>query len=159
MTAAVVARPQAGPVAMQGIAIPAAIVDSQRFRALTKRHTQQEKRISVTIQPSSVGPSNTQDIIPLRRSDILSEIQLHLVGTLTIAPGTGTVASTSEWPYNLFRKVSFAANGASTLIAARGSTLKAREYAKDEGLSDRGNVQTVGNASRSNGTLSLASES
>jgi hypothetical protein len=56
------------PVAMQGVAIPAAIVDKGLFLARTRRHTQQERKISFTLGTS------TQDTIPLRRSDILSEI-------------------------------------------------------------------------------------
>jgi hypothetical protein len=140
------------PIAMQGIAIPAAVVDPAAFRRRTRRHIQQEKKISFTLGQS------TQDIISLRKSDILTEINLHITGSLTITPGTGSVASTAEWPYNLIKKVSFSANGASSLIAARGWTLRAREIAKDEGLSDRGNVQTVGGVSRNNGTLSLGCE-
>jgi hypothetical protein len=141
-----------GPVAMQGVAIPAAIVDKNLFLARTRRHIQQERKISFTLGTS------TQDVIPLRRSDILSEIVLHITGNLTITPGTGTVASTAEWPYNLIKSLKLNANGASALISARGWTLRAREIAKDEGLSDRGNAQTIGGVSRSNGTLSLACE-
>jgi hypothetical protein len=146
------ATPQAAPASMQGIAIPSAVVNKDAFFARTRRHTQQEKRISFVLGQS------TQDIIPLRRSDILSEIVLHVTGNLTITPGTGTVASTAEWPYNLLKSVKFAANGASTLISARGWTLKAREFAKDEGLSDRGNTQTIGGVARSGGHLSLGCE-
>jgi hypothetical protein len=142
-----------GPVAMQGVAIPAAIVDKNLFLARTRRHTQQERKISFTLGTS------TQDVIPLRRSDILSEITLHVVGSLTLTKSTGTIATTAEWPYNLFKSLKLNANGASSLISARGMTLRAREIAKDEGLSDRGNIQTVGGTSRTNGTLSLASES
>jgi hypothetical protein len=140
------------PVAMQGVAIPAAIVDKNLFLARTRRHTQQERKISFTLGQS------TQDVIPLRRSDILSEIVLHITGSLVITPGTGTVASTSEWPYNLIKSVKLNANGASALVSARGWTLRAREIAKDEGLSDRGNAQTIGGTTRTNGTLSLACE-
>jgi hypothetical protein len=150
--AAAVATPQVQPIAMQGIAIPAAIVDPAEFRRRTRRHVQQERKVSFTLGTS------TQDIIPLRRSDILSEITLHITGSLTITPGTGTVASTAEWPYNLIKNVAFSANGVSSLISARGWTLRAREYAKDEGLSDRGVSQTIGGTVRSQGTLSLGCE-
>lgn len=151
--AGAVATPQAAPIAMQGIAIPAAIVDKTAFFGRTRRHIQQEKKISF-----SLGDS-TQDIIALRRSDILSEITLHITGQLKITPGTGTVGSTSEWPYNLLKSVRFSANGSSSLISARGWTLRAREIAKDEGLSDRGVTQTIGGTPRSQGTLALACES
>lgn len=152
MAGSALATPQVQPIAMQGIAIPAAIVDKGEFLRRTKRHTQQEKKLSFTLG------QNTQDVIPLRKSDILSEINLHITGTLTVTPGTGSVGSTAEWPYNLIKNVSFAANGASQLISARGWTLRAREIAKDEGLSDRGNTQTIGGTSRTNGTLSLGCE-
>lgn len=159
MTVAVAARPQAAPIAMQGIAIPAAVVDKAGFFRRTRRHTQLEKTVPVTIQPTASGASNTRDTITLRRSDILSEITLRLTGTLNINIGTGTVASLAPWPYGVFRNVGFNANGASSLISARGWTLKAREIAKDEGLSDNGVTQTVGGTTKSNGTLSLPTES
>src|SRR5207253_1987172 len=135
--AGALATPQVQPVAMQGIAIPAAIVDKQAFFARTRRHTQQEKSLSFTLGTS------TRDIIPLRKSDILSEVTLHITGSLVITPGTGSVASTAAWPYNLIRNVKFSANGASSLISARGWTLKAREIAKDEGLTGTVSVQST----------------
>jgi hypothetical protein len=153
------ATPRVQSLSMQGIAIPAAVVDKKGFMARTRRHSQLEKTLSVTIQPAASGPSNTRDTITLRRSDILSEVNLRLVGTLTVNPGTGTAASTAKWPYGVFRNIGFNANGTSSLISARAWTLKAREMAKDEGLTDRGVTQTVAGSARSNGTLSLASES
>lgn len=150
---AAVATPQVQPIAMQGIAIPAAVVDKDEFFRRTRRHVQQEKSVAFTLGTS------TRDVIALRKSDILSEVVLHITGNLTITPGTGTVASTAMWPYGLIRNVKFSANGASSLISARGWTLRAREIAKDEGLSDRGVAQTIGGASRTQGSLALACES
>lgn len=158
MTSAVATRPKVQSLSMQGIAIPAAVVDKKAFLRQTRRHTQLEKSIPVTIQPAASGASNTRDTITLRRSDILGEVSLRLTGTLTVTPGTGTVASTAAWPYGVFRNVGFNANGASSLISARGWTLKAREIAKDEGLSDNGVAQTVAGSAKSNGTLSLPTE-
>jgi len=152
-------QPKVQSLSMQGIAIPAAIVDKKEFLRRTRRHTQLEKTLAVTIQPSASGPSNTRDTITLRRSDILGEITLRLVGTLTVNPGTGTAASLASWPYGVFRNIGFNANGASSLQSARGWTYKAREIAKDEGLSDNGVSQTVAGSPKSNGTLSLPSES
>lgn len=145
-------KPVAQPMSMQGIAIPAARVDPNLFRALTRRHIQQEQRIAFTLG------ENTTDPIPLRRSDILTEVTLRVTGTLKVTPGSGAVASTAKWPYGLLKTVKFNANGATSLIAARGWTLKAREYAKDEGLSDRGVEQTVGGQTVRQGTLSLGQE-
>lgn len=153
------ATPRVQSLSMQGIAIPAAVVDKPGFLRRTRRHTQLEKTVPVTIQPAASGASNTRDTITLRRSDILSEINLRLTGTLTVTPGTGTVASLATWPYGVFRNVGFNANGASSLISARGWTLKAREIAKDEGLSDNGVAQTISGGTKSNGTLSLPTES
>jgi hypothetical protein len=147
------ATPVVQPVAMQGIAIPAAIVNKDAFFARTRRHTQNEKTLSFNLGTS------TRDVIPLRKSDILSEVTLHITGSLVITPGTGSVGSTANWPYNLIRNVKFSANGASSLIAARGWTLRAREIAKDEGLNDRGISQTIGGATKTQGTLSYACES
>lgn len=146
-----VATPQVQPTSMQGIAIPAAILDDREFKRRTRRHIQQEKVISFTLG------QNTQDVVSLRKSDILSEVILHFTGTLTIT-GT-TVASLAAWPYDLFKNIKFSANGASQLISASGWSLRARELAKDEGLSDRGVTQTIGASPRSQGTLSLACES
>jgi hypothetical protein len=153
------ARPAAAPIAMQGIAIPAAVVDKAEFFRRTRRHTQLEETRAVTIQPVANGPSNTRDTITLRRSDVLSEVTLRLSGQLNVNIGTGTVASLATWPYGVFRNIGFNANGASSLISARGWTLKAREIAKDEGLSDNGVTQTIGGTTKSNGTLSLPTES
>lgn len=149
---AATATPVAAPMSMQGIAIPSAVVDPKGFRKLTRRQTQQESKFSFTLGQ----PSNP---VALRRSDILTEITLRITGTLKITPGTGTVASTAAWPYGLVRNVRFSANGSADLIKANGWTLRAREIAKDEGLSDRGITQTVGGVTRNQGTLSLAMES
>lgn len=145
------ATPVAAPMSMQGVAIPAAVVDAKGFRKLTRRQTQQESKFSWTL-----GEDN--DPVALRRSDILSEITLRITGTLKITPGTGTVASLAAWPYGLVKNVRFSANGSADLVKARGWTLRAREIAKDEGLSDRGVVQTIGGTSRNQGTLALGLE-
>lgn len=150
MPGAAVATPQVQPIAMQGIAIPAAVLDKNEFFRRTRRHIQQEK-----VLPFNLGTS-TQDVVPLRKSDILTEVQLHVTGSLVVS-GTG-VASLAAWPYNLIKNVKFTANGASQLISASGWTLRAREIAKDEGLNDRGVVQTVGGTSRNQGTLALGCE-
>lgn len=149
--AVAVATPQVQPTSMQGIAIPAAILDKNEFFKRTRRHTQQEKVI-----PFTLGTS-TQDVVSLRKSDILGEVVLHITGSLVIT-GT-TVNSLAAWPYNLIKNVKFSANGASQLISASGWSLRARELAKDEGLSDRGVTQTIGGTARNQGTLALACES
>jgi hypothetical protein len=151
-------QPTVQPVSMQGIAIPAAIVDGREFMRRTRRHIQQEKTLNVTIQPAASGPSNTTDVIELRKADILSEITVRITGNLVVNPGTGSAASTAAWPYGLVKSAVFTANGASNLQNAGGWTYRAREFAKDEGLTDRGVTQTIGGVSRNQGTLALASE-
>jgi hypothetical protein len=149
--AVAVATPQVQPTSMQGIAIPAAVLDKSEFFRRTRRHIQQEK-----VVPFTLGTS-TQDVVSLRKSDILSEVVLHITGSLVIT-GT-TVNSLAAWPYNLIKNVKFSANGASQLISASGWSLRARELAKDEGLTDRGVTQTIGGVSRNQGTLALGCES
>lgn len=142
---------QAGPAHnMQGILVPASSVRPEEFFARTRRHTLLEKSLSYSGQ--------TQDVVELRKSDILSRIQVRFVGTVTSTPGTGTVASTSRWPYDLVN-FKFTANGASNVINASGLKLKARDIMKRSDLTDRGVSQTFGAAAATQGTLALANES
>jgi hypothetical protein len=97
--AVAVATPQVQPTSMQGIAIPAAILDKNEFFKRTRRHIQQEK-----VVPFTLGTS-TQDVVSLRKSDILGEVVLHITGSLVIT-GT-TVNSLAAWPYNLIKNVKF----------------------------------------------------
>ncbi len=136
---------------MQGVSVPAESVNPARFFALTRRHIATEKVVSYAGQ--------TQEIVELRKSDILSGITVRFSGTLTTAKGTGTVGTTRQWPYNLVKQARFTANGASNLINASGLALKVRDMMKRADLTDRGIAQTIGAATVSHGTLALASES
>lgn len=150
---ATTAAPAAPPLNMQGIAVPASSVNPQAFFARTRRHTQQE-----ATRPYTLGAS-TQDVVELRKSDILSTIKLDFTGSLVVTPGTGTVASTPRWPYDIIQSVRYTANNASNLINCSGSQLKVREQMKNTQLTDRGITQTVAGAQVNQGTLSLSSES
>lgn len=150
---AATATATAAPVNMQGIAVPASQVQPQQFFAKTRRHTQQE-----ATRPYTLG-SSTQDVVELRKSDILATIKINFTGSLVVTPGTGTVASTARWPYDMLQSVRYTANNASNLINCSGSQLKVREQMKNVELTDRGITQTIGGVQVNQGTLSMSSES
>ncbi len=145
---------------MQGIAIPAESVDPDQFFALTRRHQTPEKSLSW-------GGGGIEQVVELRKADILSSIDLRFVGQVVVTLPTGaSAASTAAWPLGV-AGVRFTANGQSNLIntgpatAAGGGLqhLRARDYMKNSDLTDRGVEQTIAGAVRRNGTLALASES
>lgn len=142
--------PTAATHNMQGIMVPASSVRAEEFFARTRRHTLLEK--------SNNYAGQTQDVIELRKSDILSTILVRFVGKLVVTPGTGTVAATARWPYD-FVNFKFTANGASNIINCSGLKLKARDIMKRGDLTDRGVTQTFGATAVNNGTLAMASES
>lgn len=137
---------------MQGIAVPAESVRPPEFFARTRRRTFNEGS-------QSWGGFGTQSTWELKKSDILAVGVLRFSGSLVLTPGTGTIASTARWPYDLPKAVRFTANGASNVINVSGLKLKLREYQKKSDLTDRGVTQTIGGVSVSQGTLSTAGES
>lgn len=136
---------------MQGIAVPASSVRPTDFFARTRRRRQPEAN------RQWAGPGLT-DTIELKKTDILAELLVRVVGSVTLANGTGAVASTARWPYDLAKAIRFTANGQSNLMNASGAKFRLREMCSKGDLSDRGIAQTIGGATVSNGTLSLASE-
>ncbi|MEV4557792.1 hypothetical protein AB0K51_12420 [Kitasatospora sp. NPDC049285] len=151
MTAAVTGT--TGPVRyMQGIAVPSESVRPPEFFARTRRKTFSEGS-------QAWGGFGTQNTWELKKSDIISSAIIRFTGSLVVTPGSGTVASTSRWPYDMLKAVRFTANGASNVINASGLKLKAREFMKKSDFTDRGVPQTVTGASVQNGTFSSASES
>lgn len=144
---------QSAPMtSMQGIAIPAQSVKPDAFKALTRRHTQQE---GTKAYNSAAAPAG--DVFLLRKSDILAGLTIRFAGKLTVAGGT--IATTARWPYDFLKAVRFTANGASNLINVSGLKLKIRDVMKNDDLSDRGVTQTVGGVARTQGTLARATES
>jgi hypothetical protein len=141
----------APPTYMQGVAVPAESVNPLEFYARTRRHINLEQQFSYTGQP--------QQIVELRKSDILSTVRVVFDGQVTITPGTGTVASTAAWPYDFLQRADFTANQSANLISASGLKLKIREFMKKSDLSDRGVAQTFGGVARTQGTLASSSES
>lgn len=144
--------PVAGPVTLQGITVPSAVTNDPLFFGLTRRNRLREGSVK---QYNSA--SSTQDVWELQKSGILSGILLRFVGSLVVTPGTGTVASTRRWPYDLIR-AKFTANGQSNVINASGLKLKARDVMRRI-VDDRGVTQTIGTGTVSQGTLSTDAES
>jgi hypothetical protein len=136
---------------LQGIEVPAEAVNGPMFFALTRRKQTQEKSAGF----AGLGLTDT---IELRKSDILSEIRIRMTGVITVTAGTGTVATTARWPFDLLRVCRFTANGASNLINAGGLQLKVREQIANLNTSDRGVSATVAGATVTQGTLAYASE-
>lgn len=151
MTTAVVE--QRSPIRkMQGIEVPATSVRPAEFFDKTSRHITAERT------PTAFNGLGGTDTVMIRKSDILAQLLLRFSGTLTITPGTGTVATTGRWPYDLARNVRFNANGQSNLLAASGLKFKVRDFVHNQPLTDRGISQTVAGAARTQGTLAQDGE-
>src|SRR5947209_7728291 len=103
MTTTAVDR-QAPSISMQGIDVPAAAVNPKEFFAATRRLQITEKTVS-----SWAGFGNT-DTIQMLQTGVLSQLQVHIFGSVTVALPTGTCASTGRWPYDLVRAFRFTAN-------------------------------------------------
>jgi hypothetical protein len=125
------------------------------FFELTRRLTVQQKQFSY----AGLGLSDT---VSMLQAGIISGVTINASGSLIVTPGTGTVASTARWPYDIAKAVRFAANGQSNLINCGGWDLRAREMMARGDLTDRGIVQGIGGASPgtqvNQGTLSLSAE-
>jgi hypothetical protein len=137
---------------MQGIAVPAESVRPTEFFARTRRHIGLEKS-------ATWAGFGMQDIVELKKSDVLGGLTIRFTGSIVVTVPSGTAASTARWPYDLIRQVRFTANGSSNLINVSGLKLKVREFQVRQDLDDRGVAQTVGGATKSQGTLSKSSES
>ncbi|WP_405889580.1 hypothetical protein OG762_52460 (plasmid) [Streptomyces sp. NBC_01136] len=137
---------------MQGIAVPSESVRPAEFFARTRRRTFNEGN-------QTWGGFGGQNTWELKKSDIIAVAVIRFTGSLVVTPGTGSVASTARWPYDMLKAVRFTANGASNVINASGLKLKVREYQKRGDANDRGVTQTIGGVSVNQGTLSQSSES
>jgi hypothetical protein len=148
----VAGKTSAPTMVMQGIEVPTSSVNPQEFFRLTRR-----QRINQQAPRQFAGLGSTDNVQILQQS-IISGLMIRFSGTLTVTPGTGTVASTGRWPYDLIKAAKFSANGQSNLINVSGSKLKAREIMQHGDLTDRGISQTIGGATVTQGTMALASE-
>jgi hypothetical protein len=138
---------------MQGIAVPASSVRPEEFFARTRRHTLLETTKSFA--GAKVAGTPAQDVVELRKSDILGSVMVRFTGSLVVTGGTTNV--NARWPYDLvnFR---FTANGASNVINASGLKLKVREIMKRGDLNDRGVTQSIQGVTVNQGTFATASE-
>ena len=141
----------AGVTIFQGIPVASEGVNPNAFFALTRRKREPEAARAF----AGIG---LVDTVTIRKSDILSQIRVRFTGTVTVTPGTGTVATTAAFPYGLLKNAKLTANGQSNLIDCSGIHLKFREFAADPDLTDRGVSRSVGGATVTQGTLSKNSE-
>lgn len=148
----VVAQGSAPARYMQGIAVPANSVNPNEFFARTRRRRQPEQ----TKQFNGLGGT---DVFELKKTDILAGIMIRFDGSVTSTPGTGTVATTARWPYDLIKACKFTANGQSNLVNVSGAKLKLRSMQAKGDLTDRGVEQSVNNVTVRQGTLSQSNES
>ena len=155
-TAATATQPPPS-LTFQGIVVPGSSLNPKAFFAGTRRQTVLQKTVG-----QWQGFGNT-DVVDTLRSGILSGYTVKLQGTLTVTPGSGTVATTARWPYYILRSVRFQANGQSNLVNADGWHLRMREMMATPQLNDRGVPVGLGGASPgttiTQGSLAMASES
>lgn len=144
------------PLTLQGVQVPKAVTDPDQFFRATRRQVLLNKAFSY----SGLGTTDTYQLLQV---GIISGLMLKASGTLTVAVGTGTVATTARWPYDLFKSIRVSANGQSNLINCSGWDLKARDIMSLGDLTDRGVVKGIGGAHPgtqvNQGTLSTNSES
>lgn len=143
---------QAAERYMQGIAVPESSLRPGEFFARTRRKLGLEYNKTY----SGLG---AQDVVEIKKTDILSELTVRFVGTLTVTPGTGAVATTRRWPYDLLKKIRFTANGQSNLINVSGLKLKVHQFMRHGDLTDRGVSQSIAGSTVTQGTLAKSSES
>lgn len=141
-----------GSRTMQGQIVPENAVNPKRFFAETRRRIQSE-------YSKTFAGLGGQDVVELKKTDIVAGLVVRFDGSLTTVNGTGTVSTTARWPYDLIRAARFTANGQSNLINVSGGKLKLREMLALGDLSDRGISQSVAGAAVTQGTLSQACES
>lgn len=141
---------------MQGIDVPQTSINSTAFYANTRRKRFNEKSIS---NFQGLGAS---DAFTIKQSGIIAALDLHVSGQLVVTPSTGSVGTTSRWPYDLLKRVVLSANGTTNLVACSGAHLAAFRFVATPNLNDRGVPRGSGGASPgtaiTQGSLSLASE-
>lgn len=125
---------------MQGIEVPTSQINPKQFFQLTRRQ-------NIAQQTFTYAGLGLVDHVEVRQAGIVAGIQVNFTGSLVLNIGTGTIASTQNWPYNLLKTAKFTANGQSNLINCSGQTLKVRELMARGDLSDRGVPANIGGAS------------
>lgn len=140
-------------VNLQGNPTNGAQIDPDNFFRFTRRQR--------GVMAASIGAFaglGAQDFMELKQTGILGAVDVKFEGSLVLTLGTGTVATTSKWPYSFLKLCQLSGNGQSNLISANGQFLKARELISNPTLNDRGVPQTIGGATVYQGTYSLNEE-
>lgn len=142
---------------LQGVLVPESAINAEAFMALTRKMVFQNKSFNFG------GLGSQSDYIELPKVGVLGAVNIEFVGTLTVTPGAGTVASTGAWPYDLLSRLQFTANGLSNMINVSGWNLKLREIMQRGDLCDKAVSRGIGGASPgttvTDGSLSLHNES
>lgn len=94
-------------------------INPQLFEASTERQD-----IPQPSQPFNGFGSSTS--VRLQNVGVLSLITCEFTGSLVVS-GTGAVTTLLGWPYGLFKRCQFNANGVTSIIGANGVTFRARE--------------------------------
>jgi hypothetical protein len=146
------AVPSGAPL-IQGTALtPDLTIDPQLFYANTRRLRYQ------MANKTAISGIGSADTVSLRQSGIVAALEVRLSGNVVFGGTIGTTTMSYEWPYNLIKAFTLSANGQSTLINARGLTVRAHEFASNTDLTDRGVARTFGSGSygaATQGTLSI----
>lgn len=143
-------------VSLQGVLVPQTSINPRAF-------FEQTQRLNVRQKTFAFGGFGTNENVQILQTGILSKLRIKFSGTLTVTLAAGTCATTMGWPYNLLKKVKFAANGQSQLINLSGWQLKHRQFMERSDSNDRGVAKSVGGTgagtARTQGTLSGNNES
>jgi hypothetical protein len=147
----------ADQISLQGIQIPKSSIDPPAFYRGTSRQRFLEKSIS-----AFAGLGFT-DSFTIKQAGIIAAIDINVVGTIVVTPGTGSVASTARWPHDLIKAIRFSANGVNNIVNVSGGKLQVHRFMETGDIDDKGISQGIGGASPGtatvSGSLSLGSES
>lgn len=142
-------------VPLQGVLVPQSAINPREFFQKTRRLRIRQDGFAFAGYGSTYNRS-------LLQTGIIGGLWIKFDGQVVVTLGGGTAATTAAWPYGLFKKIRFSANGQSNLINAGGWALKARQFMARSDLNDRGVARGIGGASpgtsRTQGTLSMATE-
>lgn len=143
-------------VTVQGIQVPATSIDPAGFYKATSRERFLEKSIAA-IQ----GPGNT-DSYSIKQAGIIAALDVKVELSVVVTPSTGSVASTSRWPYDCIRAFRLSANGVNNIVNCSGGKLVAHRFMMTGALSDKGVSAGIGGASPgssvTSGSMKLATE-
>jgi hypothetical protein len=83
------------------------------------------ERNDVPLQPTAfTGLNGAAMDVRIPNNGLLANVRVSLEGTATVA--TASVTPGYQWPFNLLKKLTFNANGQTSLISAEGMDLRAR---------------------------------